>query len=89
MSDSISLGNSPNASELSLNTIESLLREADNIQNLRDWVTPTSFESKRSQLEVIADATVDHGGRGQKAWGGESKDSEGEDEGVNIGTDVI
>ena len=34
----------------------------------------TSFQPERSQLEIIADATVDHGGREQEAWGGESEE---------------
>ena len=33
-----------------------------------------SFQPECSQLEIIADATVDHGGRKQEAWGGESEE---------------
>ena len=73
-SDSISLCNSSNVSELSLNMIESLLREADNAQNFRERVTTMSFQPECSQLEIIADVMVDHGGREQEAWGGESEE---------------
>ena len=34
----------------------------------------TSFQPEHSQLEIIADVTVDHGGRKQEAWGGESEE---------------
>ena len=33
-----------------------------------------SFQPECSQLEIITDATVDHGGRKQEAWGGESEE---------------
>ena len=73
-SNSISLHNSSHASELSQNTIECLLREADNVQNFRDRVTTMSFQPECSQLEIITDVTVDHSGREQEAWGGESEE---------------
>ena len=34
----------------------------------------TSFQPECSQLEIIADVMVDHGGREQEEWGGESKE---------------
>ena len=52
MSDSISLCNGSNASELSLNMIEGLLREANDVQNFRDRVTTMSFQPQCSQLEI-------------------------------------
>ena len=34
----------------------------------------TTFQPERSQLEIITDVMVDHGGKELEAWGGESKE---------------